>query len=346
MNQVQPIRLHFLPGPACLAIAALLAATAYADEPPVKFDVPALIGASTVTLDPNASPQLVAPLADEKIVQITIPVTSEVQRTRRGQVVEFRFNVHWNQFSHPLEDFAPKTQTVSDINGVIAIEKNEELNRGIGLSLTGKYESLVNGNINGEIGSRNATKTRYEETPQHEVLVASGSSHRGTGAFFRFHRSRKETLEGSRNLTLQFRVPRDWRGGVLKVECHATGEKTILGDWKESFEFGRVFVLPIYISGDQQARDAAVNLVRSEQGLRQTWRSTQQDRKPAKRNLLELISIGSAEDQELPDQWLHYLIQSGQDDYLETFRSRLPSSLAQAADQFVAARQQLLGLNR
>ena len=217
----------------------------------------------------------------------------------------------------------------------------------------GGSDALVNANGSIDLGTRETSIRKFEQIPQQELLVASGTSHRGMGAFFRFHPSKQSTLEGGRELRLRFRVPAEWRGGVLRVDCFAEGKRVVLPGWSDPFEFSRTFVLPVYLATDAEARSAAADFVRSEQGLRQQWnlsRPVKTNRGPHIQGFPALPSwlarSTSTTDRSLPDQWVHYLIQSGDDAYLKKYRSQLPQSLADSADQFVAARQRLLTFSR
>lgn len=280
--------------------------------------------------------------ASEKIIEVVVPVTSELSRHSKQTVESFRFDVYWNRVAFPLSDYAPKTQTVSEVAGVISIETNDEDNAGFRLGVNGKYESYLTGNLNADFSNRNATKKRFEEIPDHDILVASGTSHRGTGAFFRFHPSKQDTLEGGRDLILAFRVPIHWRAGILKIECHAEGQQRVFASWKEDFEYGRAFIVPIYVDGDEDARQATVELVRAEQRLRKLWNKRSMSRNESR----GFFSIPSTQPAQLPKDWVHRLIQSGDDDYLEKHRIKLPNEVAKAADQFVAARQTVLQMGR
>ena len=320
----------------------------YADQPPVKFDVPALISVSDLeTTNNSAGHESVEPFsANEKTIQAIIPVSSEVRSGDRGNVEEFRFDVFWNRNAYLIADYGPQTQTVSDIEGLVAVEKIHERKRGLGLDLETGYQDLVSANARGELSSGSSTDTKYNEVPQHDVLIASGTVRRGTGAFFRFHPSRRETLEGGRDLVVEFRVPVSWRGGLLKVECRAQGHRKVIGSWREPFQESRSFVVPIYLDGDDQARQAAMSFAQTEQKLRANWgQYVKEDQRKQSAKLLGIFnsSSGSAS---LPEQWMHYLIQSGNDVYLTRYRSQLPSSIAKAAQEFVSARQGLLKLSR
>ena len=272
-------------------------------------------------------------------VRIVIPVTGEIQDSRKT-VESIRFDVYWNRVAHPLHDYFPRTQTTSRFATPIGIETRNEQKRGAGLSLSAKYETLVNGSLNGQWAGNESTTRRFEEHPQHDVLVASGTSHRGTGAFFRFHPSRFETVEGGRELSLIYCVPKSWRGGILKVECKANGITKNL--WKEKFEFGRAFVVPVYLQSDAEARRMSNEFVQAEQQLRARWQTSIHSLRETES--MWRISLNSKS--KLPEQWVHYLIQTGNDDYLTQYRKQLPKSLLEAAEDFVGKRNSLLKLSR
>ena len=323
------------------AYCCLLTTCAIAGEPSVKFDVPALVAAHEIEFAEGHSLE-----SSQKIIEVLIPVTTEIQTSDRDNVAEFRFDVYWNRNVYPLADYAPKTQTFSEIEGLISVEKSHDKTAGVGINLSSGYQDVVSGQAKTDLSSRSGTKLRYQEIPQHEILVASGTIQRGTGAFFRFHPSKRESLEGGRDLIVAYRVPQSWRGGVITVECRAAGRRKIIGSWRDSFEESRAFVLPIYLEGDDQARQAAEDFVRSEQGLRRNWQRHVEQKSPTIPGLLGLAARPNPVNSGLPKQWIHYLIQSGKDDYLDRYRSRLPASVADAADRFVAAREDLFNFGR
>jgi hypothetical protein len=325
-----------------LCATSLLAS---ADAPSVKFDVPALASVRQLLTDSEHSIT-----STQKTIEVIIPVSTEIQLADRGSIAEFRFDVFWNRNVYPICDYGPRTQTFSEIDGLVSVSKTSDRNASIGLNLSGGV-GTANGTVSGDLGTKESTKRSYQEVPQHEVLVASGTIHRGTGAFFRFHPSRSETLEGGRDLVVAFQVPQHWRGGVLQIECHAQGARKVLGAWSEPFESSRSFVLPIYLEGDDQARQKATEFVRSEQRLRQRWSRHQRQEGSSSRDPIRqfqsvfAVSSSRQRSSELPDDWVHYLIQSS-DVYLEKYRKHLPAEVERAANLFVAARDDLLKLSR
>ena len=324
---------------AVVGSSCLFTDSIYADDRPVKFDVPALVAVSEAGFADHGYS------ANEKTIRVVIPVSSEVRNSDRGNVEEFQFDVYWNRNAYPIAGYGPQTQTVSDIEGLISIEKVHERNKGLGIDLESGYQDLVSGNAKAELAKKNSSKVKYNEVPQHDVLVASGTVRRGTGAFFRFHPSKRETLEGGRDLFVEYRVPLSWRGGVLKVECRAQGQRKVVGTWREPFQESRAFIVPIYLESDAEAQKAAMSFAQTEQNLRASWNHHVRQDKKQSPSLLGIFNSSSSLSS-LPDKWIHYLIESGNDVYLTRYRSRLPESIAVAADDFVAARQELLKLSR
>ena len=319
-----------------------LAGTCCGGEPEIAFDVPALVGVRVVEPDKD---HFIS--SSQKTIEVVIPVSAESRLSDRNRVQEFRFDVFWNRNIYPICDYGPKTQTVSEIDGLISVDKTSERNSSLGFTLGGSYQDLLTGTGTAEIGSRHGSRLHYQEIPQHELLVASGTIHRGTGAFFRFHPSRTESLEGGRDLVVAFQVPRSWRAGVLQIECQAKGSRKVLA-WSEEFEFSRAFILPIYLEGDDQAREAATEFVRSEQRLRKNWQNHR--RQPERESIgqLQAIFVSSPRSEaanRVPADWVHYLIQSS-DAYLDKYQTKLPTNVAVAAKQFIQARTDLIKLSR
>jgi hypothetical protein len=245
---------------AALFVHAVTIGDASASEAAVRFDVPSLAEAVVVGNDPKDS--------DLMAVRLSVPVTSEITSADRQNIDEFRFDISWQQSRYPVTDYGPRTQTTSSIQGTIDIETHKDRSATFGLALKGAEIPVIGGTARADAAVRDAKEVRYQEIPRHDVLVASGTVDRGTGVFFRFHRSRRETLEGSRDLSVTFRVPRDWKAGLLHVKCQANGQRKVAGLWKEPIQISRTFLLPIYLASSGNARDRAVEYVRAEHGLR------------------------------------------------------------------------------
>ena len=298
----------------------------------IEFDVPAIVGARSIAP---------APFGDDKLIEIVLPVSTAIDSKHRGEVEEFRFDIGWNRSVYGIYDYGPKTQTASDIEGLKAIEESTSKNASLNFNLTGTPFELSSANIASSIGSNNSRRESYQTIPQHEVLVASGTIDRGTGAFFRFHQSRTNTLEGRRDLVLAYRVPSDWQNGILTVECRGIGKRRIAGLWDEPLEVGRAFVVPVYLEENSSAQKLAIDFVQAEQELRKAWLGFEREMKRANPLANPLKFAARKLQPQLPDKWPHLLIQSGDDRYFSEFEGYLTQEVAFSAGKFVQARNSL-----
>ena len=294
----------------------------------VEFDVPAIASANQVTP---------APFGGDKLIEIMLPISTASNSSYRGNIDEFRFDVSWSGSVYTIFDYGPRTQTVSGIEGLKSVEQNGSRNAKLNFNLGAQPFELGSANIASDIGASNSKRETWQEIPQQEVLVASGTIDRGTGAFFRFHQSRTNTLEGSRDLVLAYRVPADWKNGILKVECRASGNRRIAGFWDEPFEIGRSFIVPVYIEENSSAQKLAIDFAKAEQELRKAWLNFEKELQKAN-PLQQLINKSNSQ---LPEQWPHLLIQSGDDRYLSQYEGYLTQEVAVSAGKFVQARNSL-----
>lgn len=317
---------------AFVVIQSFLPSDAFAEESSVRFDVPALVEA-TVAADTVSRNQ-----DGLMTIEVAVPVTSEIAAADRDHIDEFRYDIQWQQARYPVIDYGPRTQTTSHIEGTIGFETQKDRNATFGLALNGGELHVLGGSAKAEAAMRDAEKIRYQEIPQHDVLVASGSIDRGTGVFFRFHRSRRETLEGSRELSIAFRVPQDWQAGLLKVKCRASGERKVAGLWSEPIEIVRSFSLPVYLTSSSTARDRAVEYVRAENGLQEvSMAATKPEANSAK--------PPSSFEQTLRGIFGAPIVKTQSEPQSRVVRYRVPYSASEATGRYRNAREELLQLS-
>lgn len=318
----------------------VLGASVALAEEPIQFDVPVVVEACKVPSELDES--------QERLIEIVIPVSTLISGRDRDLVNEFNFQVHWNRNVYPLVDYAPRTQMQSDVQGLIAVEKQHDRSTSFGVNGNGQVENLVNLKANIGASERNSETLRFDRIPDQEILVASGTIHRGTGAFFRFHPSKHVSLEGGRDLIVTFRVPTHWRGGVLRVVCSAEGRRKVFAGLTEPVNAARTFIVPTYLKGDDQARQTAIEYVQSELELRRSWASYRSKVDAASDNLMTRFekALGQKKDYSVPAGWASELIESGGDRALARYERALPASLRQLANNFSNTRNSLYALSR
>lgn len=310
-------------------------------EEKIQFDVPVLVEACEIPSELDST--------YERVVEVVIPVSTLISGLDRDAIDEFHFQVHWNRNVYPLVDYGPRTQLQSDINGLIAVEQHQERSNEFGIRATGSVERTVSVNGNAGANQRKSETYRYERIPDQEILIASGTIHRGTGAFFRFHPSKQFALEGGRDLVVAFRVPMNWRGGVLRVACAAQGRRKIFAGITEPISESKTFIVPTYLKGDDQARRIAIEYVQSELQLRRTWSEYRSQLPPKSDDILSKLENAfsrKSREPKLPVQWASELIESGGDGALVHYQRNLPELVRESATEFARSRQSLYQLSR
>ena len=298
----------------------------------LRYDCPSQVPAVTVESG-----------ATHKIVEMLIPVSIAIE-DRSLDVKDVKVQVRWNRNAFPVVEFAPRTLLQSSYDGAISIEKKSETNYGIGVDVGSDYLEFLTPSLNANVGKKDSETQRFSKLPPQELLVSSGTTDRGTGVYFDFKQSQANTLEGSRDLIVAFEVPVTWRGGVLQTTFTSTGKQKKFGSLKSDFKFARVFVLPTYLKGDDQARQFSYEFVNSEMQLRKDWRRYESSIASSSNQFNRWF--GTGQKNRLPDLWVHHLIQSGSDVAIEKYKSRLPKGIAFSAEEFVDARNNLLALGR
>lgn len=313
-----------------------------ADQPPVAFDVPAMLPMHELI------PTGVAPVTASKIVEIVIPMTAEIRPGDRDHITEFRFDVSWNGHTFPVVDYGPKSQTVSHIDGTINIDQTDDKNAGLGFNANSDQLEIATLTGQLDLSNRSTARKTYREIPQHHPVIASGTILRGTGAFFRFHRSRTETLEGGREVVVAYRVARDWRGGLLNVQCSAMGQRKIFGTFVDDIEVGKSFRVPVYLDGDVDGVQCATEFVAAEQSLRRNWHRRNRSKVNSGGELLlagfnpfGALPLGT---KRIDDQWMQRLIVTGDSKLLQRSEAELPQSTAVLAKRYLDVREKLLQL--
>lgn len=307
----------------------------------VQFDVPVVVEASKVPSPLDES--------NEQVIKIVVPV-STIVNADDIKLNGFNFNVHWNRNIYPLVDYAPRTTTQSNVDGTITVVQNQEQATNFGLNSSVTAETL--GTVGGNLGSnwKNEQTLRFQRKPKQVLLVASGTIQRGTGAFFRFFPNDQLTLEGGRDLSVTFRVPATWRGGVLRVVCSASGTRSVFVGVGEPVNVTQTFVVPTCLKGDEEAREIAIQYVQNEIELRRDWTGYRERLEATKpKDLLSRIETAFSrkpKNEFLAANWATDLIESGTDRVLVRNQRGLPVGVRQSAIEFVNSRSRLYSLSR
>lgn len=320
-------------------VGATVPVVLFADESCVKFDVPSTLPSCEVIPESGN-------FENQRLVKLVVPVSTIVGCQNEKRVLELMVQVRGLGAGIQVVDYGPRTQLYSDIEGSVAVEQHQGRDASLGIGANGSAADLVGLNLKANFGQTAGSTETYQKIPEQKLLLASGTVGRGTGAYFKFRHSPQSTLEGGQQIILTLRVPATWRGGMLRVDCMATGKQRDL--WGESdFQAGHAsFVVATWLQGDIEAQEIVDRYSQLESRI-YSWAATQSrnSQKQASEGLLRDWIQGSPK-AELADNWMHRFALLDSRSIEGRLKPRLPEQMQRTADLFLVYRRNVLDLAR
>lgn len=230
----------------------------------------------------------------DKIVEATFRMSVLLATGRAEDLEELRASISSPERRLRVVDFQPRTALQSDVAGDIEVcatnDKTQSVNVTLGGTASG-HEGPVQVGVSpsggiGQTQTRGAKESFHRLSPK-QLVLASGTTDAEHGVFFKWRRSSQAALEGSREVTVRFLVPRGWRGDWVQLSCESwTLHRNYLGEKLELCGSAQAIV-GLYLSGDVEAEQAANELISAEAA------DAHAQIKPRKPNPADLLNIGS-----------------------------------------------------
>lgn len=304
------------------------------------FDVPAIVIAEPV--NPAVVPQ---PTMGGELMRLRIPLSVMVSPGFSGTVDEYVVDIRNASQAMRVIDFWPKNELYSTIEGNIAVESSSQSDSDFAFNVSGAYEPFGRGNAAGNFHRTAASQERYSRKPPMQTLTASGSLHRGYGAFFKFRPGPVPDLEGSRDVAILCEVPIGWRGDMLQVTMRAVGRTSATGSSGKEVGSSQHW-LATHREGDASAAAQAQQYVHQERELRHlaTKMQAQVDHR-ANPNVWR--KLGAALDvvpPRIPDNYLASIVFGPASHHFSGGTEHLPVDLRVAALDYWDQRERLISL--
>jgi hypothetical protein len=234
-------------------VLAMSASRTAAGDDAIHFDVPAAVACCDLT------PADCDSASGDRLVCAEFDITLEDRDGVLDQLQELSIAVYPKSAEFQVVDFSPRTLMHSPIEGTIAIEDQDQHDLTLGIDLKGGDGQWASGVARAGAGKKQSTTQRYQRWPEKYALISAGTIHRGSGVFFKLKPSGQTTLEGAHRISITFRVPADWRGGLLRVDCRASARKQWFPGVTDDYVAGnQQFVVALYLEGDSGARQSAL----------------------------------------------------------------------------------------
>jgi hypothetical protein len=318
-------------------LSLVVAVTQLISAESVSFDVASTIAASEVS---NAEFSQRYP--GEKIIAIQARVSLFLHPQCGAKLQEVVISLESPAAEFAVVDFQPKTQLETSFAGPVSVNYQQEQRQELNFDAAGYYKSLTGVTLNGAYLDKSALQAQFNLLPPRDLLLATGTLNRGRGVYFKFKANSQTTLEGEKSFVVLARVPKTWRGDVLRVSGEAHGTPaSLLGVIEEQSVVARQdFLVALYQANDEMARSRAEQLtLRQQQFIQLASTQQRQIERNTTPKMLRKMGISAST---LSPAWLkQWIFTSAQANLLEKF----PSEVRDAAWSFVRARAALHELN-
>ena len=299
----------------------------------VRFDLPPVAAAYPAELDPS----------DPTLVTVQLRLSSMIESPEVPRIDQWVVRCQPRDRAILIADYAPRTETASDLASAIQIKTTREQTDAVGLSLDGAYAHALRGKAGADYSKKNVRSVQFDRIAQQQAVTASGTINRGRGVYFKLRWTAQQVLEGEKLFNVTLKVPQSWRGSLIDVSVVAQSERKTLAGWDhETKTIGSAFfVVAAYRQGDHEAEAQAIAISDAEYTLRsiaaEHRASTQVNSLPSMlRHVAMKLDLEPSRDD---FDWLHRLILDRADPHLDDEIRKLPMPTRVAVLDYVDVRE-------
>ncbi len=242
-----------------LSAGVLIAAgrLALAGETRVVFDIPDRIECRDVTPDKCAAahPML-------KVIEAKFRISASFIEGSEESVVDFVYMITSPEMRMKIQDYLPNTtleSTLADDNIEVADTTENDATTSEDAKVA--YRVLTLGTTKSQT-SKKTESDKYKRIVAKALVLASGTTNREHGVFFKLRPSKGASLEGGKEFTFLAIVPKSWRGDWCNMVCAARATKKSFYSTKVTIAGVEQAHVGLYLTGDHEAGDLAEALCR------------------------------------------------------------------------------------
>ena len=339
-----PLRSMFIA--AALAAFQLFSAEPLrAESSSIQFDMPPL--AVAVPFPPTSEIQQSADLLPgETLVACELVLSSLIAEPYNAPAQQWIVRCQPRDESIMIADYGPRTEVASEVDGPIQVKQLDEHTESFGFSADGAHGHLARASFGSDYGQKKSDSYQFNRIAPLQTVIASGTINRGSGVYFKLRSAATQVLEGEKTFRLTFRVPANWRSGLVEVSVSAQNRQRSLVVWEEDVKTvgAATFLVAVYRQGDREAAAAGQALAAAEQNLRVAAEQT--SHRPAEsvssmlRRVVMKLDVTKLDRPTDPaaSDWVDRLITGNADPYFDGQIRRLPVELRVAALDYCDAR--------
>lgn len=309
---------------------------------PIHFDMAPIAVARAAEAESTTA----SPLPGQRLLSVSLRLSSLVQSPQPPTIDQLMIHVYCVDPAVTIADYTPRTELSSEVAGTVDVHQTEESSKHLGFSIDAAQGHALRGNLGGDAGSKDTQTLKYQKLAPLQVALASGTTHRGRGAYFKFRATTQQVIEGDKRITLTLCVPDGWRGGQLDVHISADKlHRSLPGLEPESRTVGGArFVVTTFTDGDEAMLRAVQGLTGAERKLRELAdQYAQAILRRSTPNLWQQVAVAfDLGEPPVAADWLHRVLLGQVDTDLHLQLRRLPVDVRVAILDYQEARQRFL----
>ncbi|TWT52600.1 hypothetical protein Pla22_02240 [Rubripirellula amarantea] len=304
----------------------------------VRFDLPPTAVAETHCNDPS-------------LITVKLRLSAMIADPNMPQVDQWLMTCHPRDLQMAVVDYAPKTATDSDVTSPVQVKEITERSESFGLATNGAYGPISSASLGADKGNKDINTVEFDRQAPMQAVSAAGTIDRGRGVYFKLRWTAKQVLEGEKVFEVTFRVPSNWRGGLLDVAVSADAKQIKYGGLeKKTINVGQArFAVATYREGDDDARIQASQVAEAEYQLRMIAERHSAFKPELNSFPAILRHVAGKLDFDQPQEdrkWLSRLLSGRADPHLDKRIASLPMAVRIATLDYVDARDDFLWLSR
>ncbi len=243
--------------PLAICTAALLflvvaGSRSLAADTRVVFDIPDKVECRDVTPEKCAAthPTL-------KVIEAKFRISAGFIEGTESSVVDFVYMINSPGMRMKIQDYLPNTTLESEFaDDHIEVADTTESTDASTLDAHVAYRVLSLGGSKNQ-SSKKSESDHYKRIVPKSLVLASGTTNREHGVFFKLRPSKGASLEGAKEFTFLAVVPKDWRGDWCTMICAARATKKAFPTPTVALAGIEQASVGLYLTGDREASDLA-----------------------------------------------------------------------------------------
>ena len=138
---------------------------------------------------------------DPTLVTVELQLSSMIEAPEVPRIDQWLIRCQPRDNEVWIADYAPRTETASELASPIQVKQTEEESNSLGLSLDAAYGHVAHGNAGTDHTQKNINTVQFDRMALEQTVTASGTINRGRGVYFKLRWTAQQILEGEKTFS-------------------------------------------------------------------------------------------------------------------------------------------------